>query len=85
MVCASEIQIEQHDALSCLLPTFSSSLQIDANKISEPCWRSLETQKHKLWNNSLLPVRPHRWKQAEILSSRGIGIDTLLVIVMEGL
>lgn len=84
MVCASEVQAEQHGALSCLLPRFASNLRIYAYETPEPHWRRLENQKHKLWNNSLLPTHPHMWEQAEILPFRGIGIDTVLAIVHGG-
>lgn len=84
MVCASKIQTEQHETLSCLYPTFGSNLRIYANKIPEPRRRRLEIQKHKPWNDSLLPTHPHRWKEAEILPLRGIGIDTVLAIVRGG-
>lgn len=57
MVCVSEIQTKQHEAVSCLFPTYGINLRIDVNKIPEPRWRRLETQKHEPWNNSLLPTQ----------------------------
>lgn len=83
MVCASKVQAGQHEALSCLLPPFASILRIYAYEVPEPCWRRL-VQKHKPWDNSLLPAHPHVWEQAEILPFRGIGIDAVLAIVHGG-
>lgn len=85
MVCASEVQAGQHEALFCLLPPFASNLRIYAYEIPDPRWRRLETQKHKSTFETIpLPTHPHVWEQDEILPFRGIGIDAVLAIVHGG-